>query len=296
MSLSVYDVYQNLWTLTHRAALKPMLQKVQVLRIPTDLELISKVDKNKTIVVLEKPSIYNSIQILGKGFSHCLAQERDDFPRELIISCLMILRPKALVDSEIPFFLMNDLSAEGASKENAIILSAKQSSEKNGILNQVGEFLEKYPKAAGMSDLAFEVMDEMFTNAFFNASIDTSQMNVDFKIERTVNVKLKAGSEIKVFAKCDETSLVIGCVDSFGSLKRKEFLEHMNKVYAAKKTTPQVGPGGAGLGFRMIVDNSTGIYVFCEQGKRTIVASAFILKGQKYNMNLAKHFHLQTFE
>lgn len=287
---TAYEVCSRFWSASMLEPHRMGLEKLNVLELPDDLINFDKVSKENTIVIMKKSSVYNSLQILRRGFSHCLQAERDDFKKELLISCLMLIHPESLVESDVPFFF------KGFSKEvdwknsgNALLLQGRSTKDRAQILAHLETFLSQQTKLNTVSDLALQIADELYTNALYNAPF---QSTPEIQLDRKTHIINSADESIEFFAAFDNDQLLIGCIDNHGSLDRDRFTAHLLKAYAANQVQPELGGGGAGIGLKMIIDNSANFYVYCEQGKKTVMSCGLLLKGRKSNLTEAKHLHI----
>lgn len=290
---TVSDLYHNLLPKGADSRLKALLQKIYVLRIPDELDQINLADKSKTIVVVKNASIYAMLQIFNRGFSHCLQEDRADFAKELFTSCLMIIRPQALVSHEIPFFFEKAVRTPGTTRnQDFLFIEGSSSQDKEKIIATIREFLNGYSRLKPIEDLCIQITDELYTNAIYNAPIDRENTPSFVQIDRTSRVDLKPGKKIEIFLAYEDDLLVVGCIDPFGTLKRDFLLKYLSKTYAVSQANPNLESGGAGLGLKMIIDNSASIYIYGEPGKKTIISCGLLLQGMRANLKATKHIHI----
>jgi len=287
---TAYEVCSRFWSPSILEPHRADLEQLGILELPDDLIDFDKVDKNKTIVIMKKSSIYNSLQILRRGFSHCLQAERDDLKKELLVSCLMLIRPESLTESEVPFFFKGfSKEIDWKSSNQALFLEGRSTKDRTHIMTSLENFLSQKPQLASVTHLALQISDELYTNALYNAPF---QATPGIKIERTANIINSADQSIGFFAAFENDQLFLGCIDSHGSLDRDQLTSHLLKSYAANQVQPDLGSGGAGLGLKMVIDNSANFYVYCEHGHRTVISCGLALRGLKFNMAETKHLHI----
>lgn len=291
---TAYEVCSRYWPSAILDAYRADLSQLQVLELPGDLIDFDKVDKAKTIVIMKKASIYNTLQILRRGFAHCLQAERDDLKKELLVSCLMLIRPESLIESEIPFFFKGfSKDIDWKNSNQALFLEGRSTKDRIQILAQLQSFLDLKSQLKSVSDLALQISDELYTNALYNAPF---QSTPEIKVERTANIISSADRSIEFFAAFDQDQLFLGCIDNHGSLNRDHLLAHLLKVYSSQQVQPDLGAGGAGLGLKMVIDNSANFYVYCEDHRRTVISCGLLLKGRKSNLAETKHIHISFAE
>jgi hypothetical protein len=276
---TAFEVCSRFWSAPTLEPLKSRLEKLQILELPDDLIDFNKVDKDKTIVIIKKSSMYNSLQILHRGFSHCLQAERSDLKKELLISCLMLIRPEALVENEVPFFFKGfSKDIDWKNTNNTLFLQGRTTKDRGHILDLLKLFLTQNTRLTSIAELAMQIADELYTNALYYAP--------------TKNTISSADRSIDFFAAYDKDQLFLGCIDSHGSFDREQLTSHLLKSYASNQVQPELGPGGAGLGLKMVIDNSANFYVYCEKNRRTVISCGLRLKGIKVNLVEAKHLHI----
>jgi hypothetical protein len=287
---TAYEVCSRYWSPQMLEPHRAGLQQVQILELPDDLIDFDKINKDKAIVIMKKASIYNSLQILRRGFAHCLNADRDDLKKELLVSCLMLIRPDSLVESEIPFFFKGfSREIDWKSSNSALFLEGRSTRDRTKILASLETFLSQKPQVKSVMDLAIQISDELYTNALYNAPFQTTP---EIRVERTANIISSADQTIDFFAAFDDDQLFLGCIDSHGSLDREQLMSHLLKSYATNQVQPDLGNGGAGLGLKMIIDNSANLYIYCEKNRRTVMSCGLLLKGRKFNMAESKHLHI----
>ncbi len=291
---TVYEIFNRLWTQQELKSYQEFLKRVFVVRIPDELPLLNKADPSKTIIVVNNTSAYMAMKLFERGFCHCLSPERKDFARELLSTCVLILKPDYLIDIENPFFRKE--LVQTAPNEPVMVdkfsYSGNSSTDKSDLMSGFKAFLNHHKRTAPIQDLAIQILDELYTNAVFGAGVEKTGIKGIVKVERTNEIDLSFFSPIKIYAILAPNILYVGCIDPFGNLNRKSFLDHLSRVYSTNAASPNLEKGGAGLGLKMIIDSTSSFYVFCEKNKKTIFTCGLSLKGMRDNMKPAKHFHL----
>ena len=285
---TAYQVCSRFWSPQILDPHRADLEKLFVLELPEDLIDFDKVDKDKTIVIMKKSSVYNSLQILRRGFSHCLNADRDDLKKEILASCLMLIRPESLVESEVPFFFKG-FSKDWKSTSSALFIEGRSTKDGTKILSELERFLSQKPELQSVTDLALQISDELYTNALYNAPF---QGTPEIQVDLTTNIINSSDQTIEFFAAFDSDQLFLGCIDSHGSLDRDHLTAHLLKSYSGSQVQPNLGSGGAGLGLKMVIDNSANFYVYCEPTRKTVISCGLLLKGRKANLNETKHLHI----
>ncbi len=290
---SVFQVYQTLWPEDKRANLEPLLSRVPVLHFPDDRDKFSQVMPHLVVLVVSKIKVKDVLSLIDLGFEHIVQADREDFAKELLASSLMTLRPQAFLKNPIPFFLSGfDSERIISDPDRHLILRFTKQSEKATLLDWLGVFLDRNPATATIRDLCLQAADEMISNALFNAPVRPSGKRAYKDLPRNSEIELPSSQACSLFACFADERVVLGCEDPFGSLDKGLLLNHLRDVFRDDAATMKYSAGGAGLGLRHLIENAANFYVLVNEGKSTLVACGFVLRGLKANMTIAKHMHL----
>lgn len=292
---SAFEVYYNLWPESRLDVLKLILKDVFVIKIPSQISQLSQSVPKKTIIVIEDDNYkFNPINFLRHGFDHIIFQQRKDFTAELLASCMMIYRPKTFTGNPVPFFFNGFSPVASDMLDPNLVFDFSQSSEKQTLLDALNDFLDQDQSTYNIKELCIQSADEMITNAIFNAPINSNGQRINSGLERNTDVKMPGGKKGRFFASASGHRAIVGCEDPFGSLQRQTVLERLEEIYNHTQVSPKGGTGGTGLGLKYMIDNSSNFYLYCDYGKKTVIACAFLLKGMKANTSPNKHFHIST--
>ena len=290
---SILKDFAKLWPDSRKEILAPILSKVSYLKFPEDAHLISIEQHPEPVIIVTSGSDFFAIRpLILAGYRHFVNRDRSDFAQELLASCLMISRPPVFVQNPVPYFLAGFNDAEVFSDvSKSLSRQFRSSTEKIELLGDIVTFLDRHPKARALKDLCVQTADELITNAMYNAPTDETGGKPFRTYDRIVPVEYENGKTARLFACCTEDRVTIGCEDPYGSIKRSEMTPYLRSSFNDEKAIPREGSGGAGLGLKMIMDNSANFYLFSDRGFRTIVAGTFVLTGMKTNLSHQKHFH-----
>ena len=259
-----------------------------------DLSLVGKGEPESTLVVIDPGGApLNPIEFLLKGYEHVLYSDRKDFGAELFASCLMSKRPDNFTDNPIPYFFHGFSPVPtDETKEHNFLRTFNTSEEKPFLINELVQFFKQEKELLGIQDICLQAADEMISNAIYNAPVDAFGKRLYQKVARDVDVTLSLGKKVKIFACYTDKKVVIGCEDPFGSLDRENILTRLSQIYGKDPVSPLMSAGGAGMGLKLMVENSANFYMFSERGKRSIVACTFLLEGRRKNVMSYKHMHI----
>ena len=290
---SILQDFAHLWPKSREVALAPILSKVTYLKYPEDSNLLGLEKRpDKVIVITSGEDFYAIRPFIFNGFRHFVNRHRSDLPQELLASCLMIVKPSVFVQNPIPFFLagFNNIQILN-DKERNLTLTFKKSSQKGELLLELHGFLEKNPKTKSLSDLCIQSADELITNALFNAPVDADGERMFLNKDRLDRIEYPADKSATLFACYSEDRITIGCEDNYGSMTVTEMYQYLRTKFNNELSVPRESSGGAGLGLKMIMENSANFYLFSERYRRSLIAATFLLSGLKSNMSNQKHFH-----
>ena len=290
---SILQDFAHLWPKSREAALTPILSKVTYLKYPEDSNLLGLEKKPDKVVVITSGEDFFAIRpFIFNGFRHFVNRHRSDLPQELLASCLMIVKPTIFVQNPIPFFLagfsnLNILH----DRERNLTLSFRKSTQKSELLAELEAFLAKNPKTKSLSDICIQTADELITNALYNAPVDADGERMFLNVDRQEIVEYPADKSATLFACFSDDRITIGCEDNYGSMTLTEMYQYLRTKFNNDLSVPKETAGGAGLGLKMIMENSANFYLFSERYRRSLVAASFLLSGLKSNMSTRKHFH-----
>lgn len=290
---SVFDEYNSLWPSEALQTLQPLLSRVPVLNLPQDRNELSRVVPHMVVLVVKNVKLTDIVTMADMGFEHIVQRDREDFAQELLAAALMVVRPKAFLNNPVPFFLSGFASEKVINDpDRNLIMRFTKSQEKKTLLDWLEQFLKRKKQTSAIRDLCLQVADEMITNALFNAPIRPSGKRVFKDMARNSDIELPTNKAASLFACFADQRVVLGCEDSFGSLEKSTLMEHLMAMFKESRAQVSYTGGGAGLGFRYLLENAANFYVLVNPGVSTVVACGFMLKGIKSNLTMAKHVHL----
>ncbi len=275
--ISVFDFCSRKWSESIVVPHREALSSIMLLTLPTDMAHLTKVDKNKTIIVRNNASVFTMIQLLKMGFSHCLDASQPDFDREVLVSSLMIINPKILVEHKIPFFLKG-LNSETALLQNDMtVVSVPDRASVNSALQHLSDFIKNFHAGFSLTEVALFAADELMSNA----------------------IKAHEKSELKhlpvnLFAGFEKANFIVGCTDFAGSLDRQDMLQKLLSEFGSDQIAPLESGDGAGIGLRLVYESASSLYIHSIPGVSTIFCFGFKSKSLKSNEVSAKHIHFQV--
>jgi hypothetical protein len=105
-----------------------------------------------------------------------------------------------------------------------------------------------------LSDNILIVIDELFSNALFNAPVDGDGYRIFKNMERHEKVRYPGNKNAKIFAVHTANDLFIGAVDPWGSVDRDGICQSLYHAYSEGTVTEEVKAQDSDL--RMMLDRS----------------------------------------
>lgn len=223
---------------------------------------------------------------LCDGFSHICQTGGFEYNLELKSTDKLILKPKT--------YFENNVAATLGLGTKLFERKFSQISEKSNLLEDIAKSWEPFSLPKSFSDELVLVIDELFTNAVFNAPVVDlkTQVNPGLSRERT-DVQMHPGKFGKISLAHDKTRLVISCSDPYGTLNLNSYLQKVLTTYeVGADYSMNFGNGGAGIGSFIIFNSASSLYFGVRPGTETLISCVFPLhlSGKKRGM-LPKHLH-----
>ncbi len=254
-------------------------------------ELPSTCLPDKVIVVSKNQDFCKVIPFIFENkIKHLVQSSRCDFVKEIALAVQMILEPQ-------------NFMSESLSKISGLKTAVPQlkydftsMSEKAEVLGKFTKYLSQVPNADIAKDAILNIADELFTNALYNAPTDKTGKHIFQKIERTDKVSLRNVQPPQLFFRHDEKQAAIGCSDPYGSFDLEKLLGRLANLCSTELSQVNLGPGGAGVAYRMMLENSSGLYIAVENNRSTMVCFTLLLgEGLKKTSSYAKNLHFSSY-
>ncbi|MBX3020761.1 MAG: hypothetical protein KF799_03730 [Bdellovibrionales bacterium] len=232
---------------------------------------------------------------LTLGLQHVLQEKGFEFEKEMRSANVLIQSPESFRNFPIASILApEDLSRVSEEALTEVDERFHSSGEKRGILEAVTKSMESKGLSQTMVEDVLSVADELFTNAVFNAPFVDMKTQVNPGVNRhDTEVRFEGDKYGRLFLAHDESRLVIGVEDPFGSLNLRRYMSKIKDTYLrGPGATMNFGPGGAGLGSYIIFNAGSSLYFGVWPGSATILCCVIPL-GMSYRkrVQLPKHLH-----
>jgi hypothetical protein len=166
--------------------------------------------------------------------------------------------------------------------------------QKREMLDKLNAYLQTCKGIrSAISDLCLAA-DELFTNAIFNAP-GAGGEGPDTPVERTrKDIRMADGKTGRLFLGIDDSRIVLGCEDPYGSLNPLGQILRIRDCYikGVGNSVQLDESGGAGIGSFLIFQLAMSFYSIVQSGKKTIICCTFPLNmGQRKRDGLLKNLH-----
>jgi hypothetical protein len=119
---------------------------------------------------------------------------------------------------------------------------------KDQYVAKVINFLNRFKIRERVIHTAEEILDEMITNALFNAPVDTNGMFLYQHYDRKEDVVLSEVNSARLSYVVDNDKIYLSVKDPFGSLTKNKLFSYLSKCYTKELVHVENKKGGAGIG------------------------------------------------
>lgn len=280
------------------------VEKSTLLEILEDIDIFDlslpppkKVDPKTTIAVGAATPLKTIITLLRDyEIEHFVQTNRNDFFFDLFAASLMLKKPSRFMKNPVPFFIQNfkkDLIKHHEVRSKT--WTFQSTAQKNTIMGELENFLSGHARTQNYSSSAIMIADELVSNALFSAPVDEDSKALYQNLPRSSSIVLDMSKECELFVSHDEHRLLLGCTDPFGSVDMKKIIQRLYTIYVLEDSKPDLKSQSAGLGIKMMIDNSCGFYLVYKRNIKTLVCCAIPIslsykKSELYPKNL--HFSM----
>ncbi len=289
--MTLIDYFPQAFEHLNDSALKDLIAQVEAFsfdkeELREDLDLSDRVGLGNHI----QTSTFLKAFVKNK-LSHIVQTSNDDLPYELFIASIIHKKPKLFLNNPLTILNSQDSSSTAMRvwQENFNCTEHKER-----ILESIHKFIGRHKSMNRLADNILIVIDELFSNALFNAPVDDSGYRIFKNMQRHEKVRYPGNKNAKIFAVHTSEDLFIGAVDPWGSVDRDGICQSLYHAY--NERTVSENSKGAGFGLRMMLDRSRSLYLLSEIGKRSLVCCHMRLNiSLKKVENVPKQFHINCF-
>jgi hypothetical protein len=288
--MTLLDYFPETFEQLEDSALKLLMGNLEAFSFDKE-ELSPELDLSGRIALGEAVQTQTFLKAFVENkLSNVVQTSNDDLPYELFIASIILRKPK--------LFLNNPLTILNSQESTATAMRVWQedfncTEHKEKVLESIHKFIGKNKSMNRLSDNILIIIDELFSNALFNAPVDDQGYRIFRNMERSEKVKYPGNKNAKIFAVHTANDLFIGAVDPWGSVERDNICQSLYHAYS--EGTVAEGKG-AGFGLRMMLDRSRSLYFLSELGKRSLICCHMRLNiSLKKVENVPKQFHINCF-
>lgn len=253
------------------------------------VEITENLDLARCIYVtdgLKNPEVLDAALI--PGFQHVVQSSRKDVLDEVRIAALMIESFSEYLEDPVSAIL-------GKGTARVFKKPFHDSSLKKEMLSEVERFLATVPNTQVVQENVLQIVDELYTNAIFDAPIDPGS-GFRYRDEpRMRTVRLPKAEEATLFVGAQKDFIVVSVRDPFGSLSIEKLLVHIQAGYQRGIVNMmRRDGGGAGIGCHVVFELSSSIYIGVEPERSTVFSCKLPL-GASYRQTGAmfKNLHFR---
>lgn len=229
------------------------------------------------------------------NYGHICQTDGLEFDKEMRASEALLENPRALFDFPIAaIFHPQDLSLDAEAKFTLVDYKFNSSLQKREALSHCAKAMESQALPQTLIEDISSVVDEMYTNAIFNAPFIDRATSTNPGISRhDLEIKLEGEKTARLILAKDEKRIMTACVDPFGTLNLENYLNKIKATYLqGAAATMNFGPGGAGLGSYIIFNTGASLFLGVHPGRATTVACVLPLgMSNRKRALMPKHLH-----
>jgi CheY-like chemotaxis protein len=169
----------------------------------------------------------------------------------------------------------------------------KDSRLKQDYINEVAVYAQSLGCNERTIELIETIVDEVVTNAIYNAPRTEDGSPKYAKMSRRDNVVLEDDEVAELQFACDGDYIAIAQIDPFGSLTQDTVVSYLNRCLARGPDQFSDNSGGAGIGLFRVFQSLSKFVVNIDPGKKTEVIALIDLRlSMKRFRQAAKSFHI----
>jgi hypothetical protein len=230
----------------------------------------------------------------SSGFQH-IVQASTHFPNEINTAALMSSEPDQFIKHPLASILdPTGVSADREQSLTGLSIEVRTLQQRKEIRARTQEYLEKIACPQTLFDDVHLIIDELISNAVYNAPYQVRSSETNPGIARVKNNDTIPGNlAAKLFLGKLENRLVIGVQDPFGALEPPRLLQRFERCQTeGVGQNIRWGKGGAGIGSFMVYERSSSLYMGVHQSRSTVICSQVsLIKSARARSLLPKSIH-----
>lgn len=172
-------------------------------------------------------------------------------------------------------------------------VTIKESQRKQDYIHEVSTYAESLGCSERTIELIETIVDELVTNAIFNAPRTPDGEPKYARLSRREQVVLDDSEVAELQFACDGDYIAIGQIDPFGALTQEIVVTYLNRCLVKGPKQFSEATGGAGIGLYRVFQSLSKFIVNIDPGRKTEVISLIDLRlSMKRFRQAAKSFHI----
>lgn len=225
-------------------------------------EILPKyVGASRIFAITEKPMAEYPDLFRYQIFDHHLVRNFTDPALEIYER---VARATVLPD---PPGLSHYFPEETAIKQMTLSKSAQKFAAIEAMQNHLTQ--QKVGGGGRLPVIVAQAMDELISNALFDAPVNDSGQRTRWKLDRSESFDLSPREKVLVELASTDAYMGICVTDQFGSLKRDVLVESLGKHYRRLSLTDSASETDRGLGLRGVLEAGLSLLVITVPGVRT---------------------------
>lgn len=217
-----------------------------------------------------------------RGLANFMARNDELDSEELLVTIQKIVRHD--------IFGIDKYFSWGA---HAFDVGFRSSREIRTVLEDVRGLVGKVHIPLRLSETFLTVVDELATNAVYNAPRDEQKRARYASQNRNEEVLLEPQEEVKACFRFDGRRLGVSVTDQSGSLKSEEILGYLARCFKRESDQVEWKEGGAGIGLYQTYESLSHLIVNLDPGVCTEVIGLIDVRGSYRNFaSRAKSFNI----
>jgi hypothetical protein len=167
------------------------------------------------------------------------------------------------------------------------------SRKKHDYVHQVSQYATRLGCNPRMVEMVETIVDEVVTNAIFNAPRDADGKPRYAHLGRREAVTLGPEEAAELQFACDGDYIAVAQVDPFGALTADSVIAYLNRCLIKGPEQMETKAGGAGIGLYRVFQSLSKFIINIRPGKRTEVIALIDLRlSMRQFKQLPKSFHI----
>ncbi len=208
--MTLLDYFPETFAGLQDTALRSLLSQVKAFSFDKE-DLTPETDLEAKVAVGDHIQTSEFLKAFVENkLSNVVQTANDDLPYELFIASIILKKPRLFLNNPLTILNSQDSSATAMRvwQENFNCTEHKER-----VLESIHKFIGRHKSMNRLADNILIVIDELFSNALFNAPVDADGYRIFKNMNRNEKVRYPGNKNAKIFAVHTANDLFIGAVD-----------------------------------------------------------------------------------